>query len=55
MCGTLSAHNKKEAPVVFVAVNSNGDDTCGPLAARDFKGVGNQYVEEGKVVCQRTC
>lgn len=29
------------------------DDCCGPLCARDYKGVGNQYVQEGKVVCER--
>ena len=27
-------------------------DTVGTLAARDFKGVGNQYVQEGKLVVQ---
>lgn len=47
MCGSLKVGGGS-------AVNSNGDDLCGTLAARDFKGVGNQYVEEGKVICQRT-
>ena len=28
-------------------------ETVGALCARDFKGVGAQYVSEGKVVCQR--
>lgn len=28
-------------------------DCIGPLCARDYKGVGNQYVQEGKVICQR--
>ena len=28
-------------------------DCVGPLCARDYKGVGNEYVNEGKVVCQR--
>lgn len=32
---------------------SNGDDVIGALCARDHKGVGSQYVKEGKVVvCQ---
>ena len=47
MCGSLKVGGGS-------AVNSNGDDLCGTLAARDYKGVGNQYVEEGKVICQRT-
>lgn len=34
----------------MVACNSNGQDLCGALAARDHKGVGSQYVREGKVV-----
>lgn len=32
-------------------VLSNGEDVVGSLCARDYKGVGSQYVEEGKVVC----
>lgn len=31
-------------------VLSNGKDITGPLCARDHKGVGNEYVDEGKVV-----
>lgn len=39
-----------------VAVNSNGEMVVGTLCARDWKGVGNEYVNEGKVICQRrTC
>ena len=34
-------------------VASNGDDVIGALCARDFKGVGSQYVGEGKVIVQR--
>ena len=34
-------------------VASNGDDVIGALCARDFKGVGSQFVGEGKVVVQR--
>lgn len=29
---------------------SNGEDVIGALCARDYKGVGSQYVNEGKVV-----
>ena len=29
------------------------DEIVGPLQARDFKGVGNQYVSEGKLIIQR--
>ena len=31
---------------------SNGGDVIGPLCARDHKGVGSEYVSEGKVICQ---
>lgn len=31
---------------------SNGEDFIGPLCARDFKGVGSQYFNDGKVVFQ---
>lgn len=43
---TLSCHH--EQPMVFQS--SNGDDVVGTLCARDFKGIGSQYVEEGKVI-----
>ena len=33
---------------------SNGDDVVSALCARDWKGVGGQYVTDGKVVCQPT-
>lgn len=32
---------------------SNGEQVVGPLCARDWKGVGSQYVSEGKVICER--
>lgn len=32
------------------AVNSSGEEVVGALCARDFKGVGSQYVSEGKVI-----
>ena len=31
---------------------SNGEEIVGALCARDYKGVGNEYVGEGKVICQ---
>ena len=34
-------------------VLSNGRDVIGALCARDYKGVGSQYVSEGKVICQK--
>lgn len=34
-------------------VASNGEDVIEALCARDFKGVGSQYVGEGKVIVQR--
>lgn len=30
---------------------SNGDDVIGALCARDYKGIGSQFVSEGKVIC----
>lgn len=48
---------------VFAPLKSSGGDigggkrnpceTVGALQARDYKGVGNQYVKEGKVIIQR--
>lgn len=32
---------------------SNGEQLIGALCARDYKGVGTQFVNEGKVICQR--
>lgn len=49
LCGTLKVGGG-------CAVNSNGEGITGALCARDWKGVGNEYVNEGKVICQRfTC
>lgn len=36
----------------LVARESRGAYTIGSLCARDYKGVGNQYVDEGKVIVQ---
>lgn len=44
LCGTLKAGGG--------ALNSNGTDLAGTLCARDWKGVGDQDVSEGKVIVQ---
>lgn len=37
----------------FIAFQaSNGDDCIGALCARDYKGVGSQFVDEGKVIAE---
>jgi hypothetical protein len=52
MCGSLKVGG---VPVGSVLA-SNGEPVVGALCARDYKGVGSQFVGEGKVVCQRlTC
>lgn len=38
-------------PSVLQVVNSNGEGITGPVAARDYKGVGSEFVSEGKVLC----
>lgn len=49
LCGSLKVGGG-------VALNSNGEGIVGALCARDYKGVGNEYVNEGKVICQKhTC
>ena len=46
MCGTLDHGNNR--PVVVC-------DPVGALVARDYKGAGNAYIEEGKIVCVPRC
>ena len=41
-------------PVVAVCA-SNSQRVVGALCARDFKGIGNQYVGDGKVICMEAC
>lgn len=48
LCGTLLRDG--DHPYICA---SNGSDVVGTLAARDYKGVGNEFVAEGKVICQR--
>ena len=43
IAGTLTAH----CDAAFI------NDIVGPLCARDYKGVGNEYVDEGKLICTR--
>ena len=50
MCGTISVHSAKDAPVV---VASNGQDLVGALCASDEKGIGNQYVNDGKAIVEK--
>lgn len=47
LCGSLKVGGQ-----TLRSVPSNGEDVIGALCARDFKGVGNQYVSEGKVIVQ---
>lgn len=55
--GALSAQpGMKQTTYVAQRVNaqaSNGEEIVGALCARDYKGVGDEYVREGKVICQR--
>ena len=45
--------NEEIAPTVCAKGPGGGnDDKVGALCARDYKGVGNQYVNEGKVIVQ---
>lgn len=46
--GTL----KCEGGVSVDSVASSGADVCGTLCARDYKGVGDQDIGEGKVIVQ---
>lgn len=48
VCGTL----KCGGGVSLDSIASNGLDVCGTLCARDWKGVGDQDIGEGKVIVQ---
>lgn len=52
LCGTLKVGGGQ--PVVAVCA-SNARDVVGALCARDSKGIGSQYVDEGKVICMDGC
>lgn len=53
--GTLTARHSSpcadRGQNVVVVQASNGEDVVGALCARDHKGVGSEYVGEGKVLC----
>jgi DNA (cytosine-5)-methyltransferase 1 len=51
IANTISAELYHKSTVVNQDVN-NGHLVVGSLAARDYKGVGNQYVNEGKVIVE---
>ncbi len=48
MVGTLKVGG--DAPAVCLVENSNGQGIVGAIQARDSKGVGSQFVNEGKVM-----
>ena len=48
--GTLNCMHDQQAVITYDAIPGGG--TVGALCARDYKGVGNQYVDEGKCVIQ---
>ena len=50
-CNTLTADWHSPAICETRLQSSNGTDVVGALCARDYKGVGEQYVGEGKVIC----
>lgn len=51
----ISVQEEIAQPIVARGVGGGNDNqVVGSLQARDYKGVGNQYVNEGKVIVQRT-
>lgn len=48
ICGSLKVGGGSDVH----SFASNGNDFIGPICARDYKGVGNEYFNEGKVICQ---
>lgn len=46
--GGYRSNNRSKRPKRCML--SNGDRIIGSLCARDYKGVGNEYIEEGKVI-----
>jgi hypothetical protein len=49
----FSVEEEKAQTLVSRGPGGGDDQTVGALCARDYKGVGNQYVNEGKVVIQK--
>ena len=59
-CGTLTAGQNNgvrgDTPLVCYALDrASYQDNVGALCARDYKGVGSQYVEEGKLIVAVDC
>lgn len=52
LCGTLKVGGGN--PIIAVCA-SNARDAVGALCARDCKGIGSQYVGDGKVICMEGC
>ena len=54
-CGTLTANQNQgirgDTPLV---IGGGINETIGALCAADYKGVGNQYVNDGKLIIQKT-
>ena len=48
----FSVEEEKAQPLVARGPGGGTDDKVGPLCARDYKGVGSQYVNEGKCIIQ---
>ncbi len=47
----LQARDYKRGKLVYALDRASYQDKVGALCARDYKGVGSQYVEEDKIVC----
>jgi len=52
VAGTLRSEEHGHQPLIFEPGSQADRVTVGALCARDYKGVGNQYFEEGKVIFQ---
>ena len=54
-CAGFKYHQGSQAGGVAVnsVFTSSGEEVVGSLYARDYKGIGNQDIGEGKVICQR--
>lgn len=48
----FAVEEEKAQPIVARGPGGGTNNTVGALCARDYKGVGNQYVDEGKCIIQ---
>jgi DNA (cytosine-5)-methyltransferase 1 len=58
VCETVSAkygRGGNNQPLVLALDRDSYQDKVGALCARDYKGVGSQYVDEGKLICAVDC